>query len=282
MVCITIDTGGLRAAYLFTRSIMGFRLSDQSPDLQAAVADPTVGLVYSPTNRVYIVPDLQPQNLPRRQSFPPTKRRVCPGHTISFCPFTGAYLPGSVDEIRDNILEEEMGLGHLFPDIVFDARIGPRSMRGEQWWLKRGIGETVNKEELEEDKTQPPFHSYDPIDHRFPGYRRCQEEPPHFCYSLGFVFDDARVMYWYLPHTREYGFRIIDPEQRVDFQPIRILPAPYCPWCGTRLPSSLRTQWEERVRNRGLDPDDLVASHPPPEGWPEELTTSAWWKNEGL
>ncbi|CCQ74757.1 hypothetical protein [Magnetospira sp. QH-2] len=261
---------------------MGLRLSDQSLELRTAVADPKVALDYGPSDRDYVVAHLEPGILPRRQFFPNTKWRYCRGVGMYFCPFTGVHLPGALRDARYIVYAREKGMDHLFPDYFLDARIGPRSMRTEQWWLERGIGEKIDCDGIYEDQEMPPKYPYDPYEKELPGFQRCLEQPVHFCRGVSSVLDDMRNMYWYLPHTREYGFRIIDPEQRVDFQPIRILPAPYCPWCGTRLPSSLRTQWEERVRNRGLDPDDLVASHPPPKGWPEELTTSAWWKNEGL
>ena len=44
----------------------------------------------------------------------------------------------------------------------------------------------------------------------------------------------------------------------------------YCPWCGSKLPSSLRDRWFERLEELGLEPDD--------PGVPHEMKTDAWWR----
>jgi hypothetical protein len=44
----------------------------------------------------------------------------------------------------------------------------------------------------------------------------------------------------------------------------------YCPWCGSKLPASLRDRWFERLEELGLEPND-------PE-IPVEMKTDAWWR----
>jgi len=36
----------------------------------------------------------------------------------------------------------------------------------------------------------------------------------------------------------------------------------YCPWCGTRLPESVRDQWFDALDRLGLDPDDDALPRP--------------------
>ena len=71
----------------------------------------------------------------------------------------------------------------------------------------------------------------------------------------------------YLPILREFGIRVLDGGSS-------ILVIHYCPWCGKRLPSSLRDEWFKRIEALGLEPWD--------DGVPEDMQTDAWWKNEGL
>ncbi|MCA1909670.1 MAG: hypothetical protein LDL39_15030 [Magnetospirillum sp.] len=54
----------------------------------------------------------------------------------------------------------------------------------------------------------------------------------------------------------------------------RILPVHYCPWCGEKLPQSLRPQWLERLAALGLDEDSPHI--------PADLKSDTWWKCEGL
>ncbi|WP_425471236.1 DUF6980 family protein [Xylanimonas allomyrinae] len=44
----------------------------------------------------------------------------------------------------------------------------------------------------------------------------------------------------------------------------------YCPFCGTRLPTSMRTAWFDRLEDLGLDPDDLKV--------PAEMSSDRWWR----
>ncbi|MGB0684348.1 MAG: DUF6980 family protein [Magnetovibrionaceae bacterium] len=107
-----------------------------------------------------------------------------------------------------------------------------------------------------------------------PGYIRPVEAPDHYCYSMSECFCKIAPQYHYVARTREYGFRIADLDRRLDFQPIKILAAPYCPWCGEKLPRSVRPEWEEQMRARGVDPES--------EEIPADLNTDTWWREAGL
>ena len=51
-----------------------------------------------------------------------------------------------------------------------------------------------------------------------------------------------------------------------------------CPWCGTKLPRSLRPEWEKRLSDAELVADDPCV----PTNLPENLATDSWWRKEGL
>jgi hypothetical protein len=75
--------------------------------------------------------------------------------------------------------------------------------------------------------------------------------------------DDVPIIY--IRKFREFGLKIIDGG--TSFQKIA-----YCPWCGRKLPESLRSKWFCRIEEMGLEPDDQTL--------PESMRSDAWWKSE--
>jgi hypothetical protein len=67
----------------------------------------------------------------------------------------------------------------------------------------------------------------------------------------------------YSPKFREYG---IDYTKQAGggLQVIN-----FCPWCGSKLPSSLRDQWFEQLDRLGLEPEDQL---------PDKLQDDSWWR----
>jgi hypothetical protein len=49
--------------------------------------------------------------------------------------------------------------------------------------------------------------------------------------------------------------------------------ARFCPWCGTKLPDSLRDRWFDRLDELGLEPED--------EAVPKEMMSDQWWREGG-
>ena len=45
----------------------------------------------------------------------------------------------------------------------------------------------------------------------------------------------------------------------------------WCPWCGTRLPSSLRDRWFDEIEALGFEIGD--------PGIPERFRSDAWWRS---
>jgi hypothetical protein len=65
----------------------------------------------------------------------------------------------------------------------------------------------------------------------------------------------------FLSKFREYGINYVDGG--TSLQTIH-----FCPWCGTKLPSSLRTEWFDMLEQLQLEPTDAL---------PPELSDATWW-----
>ena len=82
----------------------------------------------------------------------------------------------------------------------------------------------------------------------------CDQHPdPHDC-------PDALV--GYSPRFREYGLYVHDGGS--SWLGIR-----FCPWCGSRLPESLREEWFAVMERTGIDPGEGKV--------PAAFQSSAWW-----
>jgi hypothetical protein len=65
----------------------------------------------------------------------------------------------------------------------------------------------------------------------------------------------------FIPKFREYGILYTDGGS--SFQVME-----YCPWCGARLPESLRGEWFDAIETMGPEPDD--------ENIPKEYLSEEW------
>ena len=84
----------------------------------------------------------------------------------------------------------------------------------------------------------------------------------HCCKEMEFHLQEGEVALLYLPEFREYGIQILDGGS--SFQEIY-----YCPWCGKKLPSSLRDQWFDRMEELGYEWGD--------ENIPTKYLSDKWW-----
>ncbi len=88
------------------------------------------------------------------------------------------------------------------------------------------------------------------------GYE-CEQHPNRY--------DCPDCLVSYLPKFREFGIIIHDGGE----SSIRI---DYCPWCGARLPESLRDEWYDRLDALGLEHESNEI--------PQSLLTEKWWQVE--
>lgn len=82
------------------------------------------------------------------------------------------------------------------------------------------------------------------------------------CSQMENALADPTMPLDYTPKLREFGVRILDggSSQRI---------VAYCPWCGQKLPASLRDEWFDGLERLGVDPygDEI----------PAEFTDERWY-----
>jgi hypothetical protein len=85
----------------------------------------------------------------------------------------------------------------------------------------------------------------------------------HCCEEMAMFLAEQKVAITYAPHLREYAIPLIGNDNVT--QLIR-----FCPWCGQRLPESLREVWFHRLWDLGLEQESPDI--------PAELRTDEWWR----
>lgn len=82
----------------------------------------------------------------------------------------------------------------------------------------------------------------------------------HCCQQMRNTISQGDLTLKYVPKYREYGIMHQNggSYQMIDF----------CPWCGEKLPASLRNEWFVRLDDLGFEPEDCI---------PENMKSDAWW-----
>jgi hypothetical protein len=75
--------------------------------------------------------------------------------------------------------------------------------------------------------------------------------------------DETTIVY--VPKFREYGIPVSDGGSS-------FVTLWFCPWCGARLPQSLRDEWFEALEKLGLTPESGDI--------PQEFLTDSWWRRQ--
>lgn len=94
----------------------------------------------------------------------------------------------------------------------------------------------------------------------------------HCCELMELFLHDPRVPLEYYPIAREYGVMLKDSAA------IQLLL--YCPWCGKKLPGSVREQYFNILEKEYGIESDLDSSHD--LNIPTEFKSDEWWKKRGL
>ncbi len=84
----------------------------------------------------------------------------------------------------------------------------------------------------------------------------------HCCHLMTLYIDDEDMIVLYVPKFRQYGIQVLDGGSSY-------IEIKYCPWCGSKLPESLRDRWLEELEKLGLEFGS-------PE-IPEKYKTDLWW-----
>ncbi len=85
----------------------------------------------------------------------------------------------------------------------------------------------------------------------------------HCCEDMRVAVAEDDLPIVYVPNFREYGIQYTDGGTAYHV-------IAWCPWCGARLPESLRDAWFDELEALGIDPDD--------SDLPVRYRTEAWWR----
>ena len=89
----------------------------------------------------------------------------------------------------------------------------------------------------------------------------------HCCDHMQMMIDEEKSIV-FLPEFREYGVPIRDGGSS-------FLEIEYCPWCGCRLPGSLREEYFDLLEKSGI-------TYPcPKDQLPEAMRSEKWWQDDG-
>src|SRR5580765_8713321 len=86
----------------------------------------------------------------------------------------------------------------------------------------------------------------------------------HCCDAMDNHLASGELPLEYSPQFREYGLKYQDGGSSVQI-------LSFCPWCGRKLPASLRDRWFDRLDELGLEPNDANI--------PANMLTEKWWRN---
>lgn len=264
--------------------------------LMDAAADPGVQIVYSGRFRRFGLRHLDPGRAPGIIRARTDFRRLYQVWEIDFCPWTGVALPGDLMDEYARTAEKEYGIKDWSP---FDRyRQLPPEFLSDAWWRKRGLASRITNPAARPRWRRPPLVRGKIVETTLttpvcedwpkwwigsyvflpPGYRRPGGTPPHLCSRMYNALGDIRAMISYLPWTREYGIRILDPRRAADYQRLRIRPILFCPWCGRKLPDSLRPKLREILSQRAYPVRDPEVDASPALYTAYEYASELWWR----
>ena len=87
------------------------------------------------------------------------------------------------------------------------------------------------------------------------------------CGQLKLLLEDKKTSIGYEDKFREY---YIEMKQSNSYQIIN-----YCPWCGKKLPTSLRDEWFD-ILEEDYNIEDVIKEE---NKIPKEFKSGFWWKN---
>jgi hypothetical protein len=88
-------------------------------------------------------------------------------------------------------------------------------------------------------------------------------DTPFCCEQMRGAVSSAEIPIVYTARFREIGIRVLDGGSS-------FIVMMFCPWCGKKLPPSLRDEWFDALESRGIDP---YADEIPPE-----FSDERWYK----
>jgi hypothetical protein len=101
----------------------------------------------------------------------------------------------------------------------------------------------------------------------------------HCCDLMDLFLEDIRVPIMYYPISREYSMLMLEDGKKIG-RMNAVQGIDHCPWCGKKLPASLRDKWFE-VLEKEYNLDD-PNSKEQEKLVPQEFKTDEWWVKRGL
>lgn len=95
----------------------------------------------------------------------------------------------------------------------------------------------------------------------------------HCCEMMQLNLDDGRVQIFYSPEERRYYINVMNGKRIAATQGLF-----FCPWCGTKLPDDLSTEYHEILAKEYA----IDSHHVQTKKIPLEFQTDEWWKKRGL
>lgn len=98
----------------------------------------------------------------------------------------------------------------------------------------------------------------------------------HCCKLMTDMIGDKRFPVEYGPRFREYAISEVKNGKRgIVHQGLF-----HCPWCGQKLPESLRNEWFDIIEAMGLDDIDTFSDIEDDPRIPEDMKSDAWWRKQ--
>lgn len=85
------------------------------------------------------------------------------------------------------------------------------------------------------------------------------------CQSMESAIRDPDLPVIFTPKFREFGIRVLDGGSST-------LGLVFCPWCGQKLPGSLRDRWFDELQQLDVDPYG--------QNVPPEFADEQWYQNK--
>jgi tetratricopeptide (TPR) repeat protein len=167
-------------------------------------------------------------------------------------------------ELDPNYADALYELGKFYDNIMSDSQksikyltIARRILLQQLGSVEEGIQDCID---YNPSKDFPPLFTFDAIQ------KRVFEKTDFCCDTMYSHLLGGDVAIIYIKKYREYGIKILDGGTS-----IQVLH--YCPWCGSKLPESLRDEWFNTLRDMGYE-------NPLDAGIPTSYCSDLWWKDK--
>ncbi|MDR2441235.1 MAG: tetratricopeptide repeat protein [Planctomycetaceae bacterium] len=167
-------------------------------------------------------------------------------------------------ELNPNYADAHYELGKFYDVVMDDSQksikyltIARQILLQQLGAVEEGIQDCID---YNPDKDFPFPSNFDAIQ------KRIFEKTDFCCDSMYSHLLGGDVAISYIKKYREYGIKVLDGGTSVQV-------LHYCPWCGSKLPESLRDEWFNTLRDMGYE-------NPLDDDVPISYCSDLWWKDK--